>query len=268
MIRTSRLSYAIDGHVLIDNCSLEFPAASLTAVVGPNGAGKSTLMRLMTGDLRPSAGDVTLGDRPLAAWDLRTLAQYRAVVSQFNQVAFPFTCGEIVALGRAPHRRDETRDEHRSAVLNAMRRMDVVSLGARVFSSLSGGEQQRVAIARALAQIEPLAQPRQPRYLLLDEPTASLDLAHQYRLMKLLRELADEGLTVVVVLHDINLALAYADRVAVLKHGGVAASGGMQETLTAALVEDVFNVSASALSTANGRTLVFASQYTTGASAQ
>lgn len=264
MIRTSHLSYVVGGRALIDDCSLEFPAASLSAVLGPNGAGKSTLMRLMAGDLRPSAGDISLGERPLSAWDLKSLAQCRAVVSQFNQVAFPFTCTEIVALGRAPHRRDETRDAHRSAVQDAMRRMDVLSLGARVFASLSGGEQQRVAIARALAQIEPLTQTRQPRYLLLDEPTASLDLAHQYRLMTLLRELADDGLTVVVVLHDINLALAYADRVAVLNYGSVAATGDMQGTLTAALVQEVFKVSASAVATATGRTLVFASHCSTG----
>ncbi|MEQ8662280.1 MAG: heme ABC transporter ATP-binding protein [Gammaproteobacteria bacterium] len=257
MITTHALACAIDGTPLLSDCTLRFAAGRVSAVLGPNGAGKSTLLRLLAGDRRPDRGEVRLAGRPLATWTPVRLARRRAVVAQFNQVAFPFTVAEIVALGRAPWRRSETRHARAAAVSAALARMQVDKLAERLYPTLSGGEQQRVAIARALAQLD-YPRPRDARCLLLDEPSASLDLHHQHALMTLLRELAQQGFTVIAVLHDLNLALAYADDTILLERGRVIAAGTTAATLTAANVARVYRVDAERLQTPDGSAVIIA----------
>jgi len=257
VITTQELACEVGGRTLLSHCSLRFAAGRVTAVLGPNGAGKSTLLRLLAGDLRPARGEVRIGDRTVADWAPDALARTRAVVSQFNQVAFPFTVAEIVGLGRAPWRRRETRHERAAAIDAALARVRGGDLAARIYPTLSGGEQQRVAIARALAQLDyPRAEGA--RCLLLDEPSASLDLHHQHALMGLLRELAGQGMTVIAVLHDLNLALTYADETVLLEHGRVVAAGPTAQTLTPGNVERTYRIGAEQVRMPDGGTFIVA----------
>lgn len=205
------------------------------ALVGPNGAGKTTLLRLMAGQVAPLAGRVTVAGLEPATANRRDLARKVAVVSAQALVGFPYTVEEVILMGRSPHvdgfRLENDRDL--AVARAAMEAMDAAHLAARVFDSLSSGEKQRVAVARALAQ--------EPEVLLLDEPGAFLDIRHQVDLYDLLSDKARaEQLTVVSVLHDLNLAALYFDRVAMVAGGTIYAQGDADEVITYANVRAVF----------------------------
>ncbi len=230
---------------LLDGVSLGLVAGRVTAVIGPNGAGKSTLLRVLSGELAPGSGAVALLGRPLAAWPVGELARHRAVLPQESDLRFPFRVEEVVRLGRIPHPGGgDTAADHEFARA-ALARVDLAAFADRLYPTLSGGEKQRVHLARALAQLQPAPGEPSPaaRVLLLDEPTASLDLAHQHSVLALARSLARrEGVAVLAILHDLNLALAYADEVAVLARGRVVAAGPVVATLTPELVRHVFGL--------------------------
>ena len=219
----------------LDGVELTVRPGELYAVLGPNGAGKSTLIRLLTGVRAPEAGEVLFEGRPPGERGRRELARRLAVVAQREQVAFPLTVRDFVAMGRYPHLgpwRAE-RPEDRRAVEEAMRRCDLEGLAARSFSTLSGGERQLARVARALAQ--------EPRVLVLDEPTVSLDLRHEMEIFGLLRRLVDEeGVTVVVVTHHLNAAARAADRLLLLDGGRPAAEGTPERVLTRETVESAW----------------------------
>ena len=246
------------GRALLDDASLTLAPGRVTAVIGPNGAGKSTLLRAVTGDLRPDAGSVSILGRPLADWPVAELARHRAVLPQESDLSFPFRVEEVVRLGRIPHPGggDATlvevnplvRDpQDKIIALDCLAQVDLSALADRVYPTLSGGEKQRVHLARALAQLRPAPGVAAPaaRALLLDEPTASLDLSHQHEVLRLARALAErENVAVLAILHDLNLVLAYADDLVVLRRGRVVASGPVDETLTPELIREVFDVPA------------------------
>jgi iron complex transport system ATP-binding protein len=238
VIRAEGLCFRAGAARLVEEVSLEIRPGRMIALVGPNGAGKSTLLRMLAGELRPSAGRVSLDGRAFADWNAAALARRRAVVAQASQVDFPMSATEIVALGRIPHAGRCDRARHESLVWQALVAADAGGLAARAYATLSGGEQQRVQFARALAQI--LDSP-EDAYLLLDEPTASLDIAHQAQILRAARRLADLGAGVFVVLHDLNLAAAHADAVAMLSRGRIVALGAPDEVLTAERVETVYD---------------------------
>jgi iron complex transport system ATP-binding protein len=249
------LVYAVDGRRLLDGVSLELRPGQVHAVLGRNGAGKSTLLRLLAGELRPQSGQIVLNGRPLEAWPLRQRARQRAVLPQAESLRFGFTVEQVVALGRyaCPQHRPEV--EH-ALVLEALRMTGVEALAQRRYPSLSGGERARVQFARVLAQVwEPLP-PEEPetgglpRYLLLDEPTASLDLAHQHGCLVQARGFAAGGAGVLAVLHDPNLALRYANRVSVLENGRLLGQGPTREVLTRELLERAYGVGIELLQTA------------------
>ena len=243
VFQTDGVSLRRGGRLVLDQVSCAAHAGRVLAVLGPNGAGKSTLLRLLAGEFAPASGSVAFGGRALADWPLAELARRRAVVVQHSELAFPFTVREVVLLGRTPHpgRGDSPADQ--AAAVRALASVDLTDRAAQNFPTLSGGERQRVHFARALAQLD--GAPTGSRALLLDEPTASLDLAHQHAVLALARRLArSEGLAVLVVLHDLNLALGYADDVLVLRAGAVAATGPVAETITTALVRSVFGIDA------------------------
>ena len=223
-------SYAIDGKALVDGISLAFRPATLTALVGPTGAGKSTLLGLAAGDLTPTRGRVTLADRALARWPIRALARERAVLPQDHNVRFAFSVTEVVAMGRLPHPPDPAVDA--AIVSEALATADIVALADRDVQSLSGGEAARTAYARVLAQQTPL--------ILLDEPTAALDLAHQEALLRSARQRVRDGACIIAVLHDLNLAAGYADRIVVLRDGRTVADGTPREVLTRDRIEAVY----------------------------
>jgi iron complex transport system ATP-binding protein len=241
MIRAEALGVRIGRATLLDGVDLTVAPGCFTAVIGPNGAGKSTLMRCLSGERPPSSGTVSLDGAPIAAWDLVALARRRAVLPQQVTLDFPLTGREVVMLGRAPYRGVADAAADRRAVAMALAAADVVELADRPYPTLSGGEQQRIQFARVLAQIAGGSGPATaPSYLLLDEPTASLDLAHQTGILRVARGLADAGTGVLAILHDLNQATRFADHIVLLRRGRVFAAGPPAQVLTAATVEAVF----------------------------
>ncbi|CAL9640694.1 ABC transporter ATP-binding protein [Streptomyces sp. enrichment culture] len=235
-LRLDGISVVTDGRSLVSGLSLDVPDGQVVGLVGPNGSGKSTALRCVYRALRPSSGTVWVGEQELTRLPLRRSAQTVAAMTQDGGVDFDFTVEEVVALGRAPHLRGNQALSGRERALceRAMDRLDIGHLAHRGVLTLSGGERQRVLLARALVQ--------EPEILVLDEPTNHLDVRHQVELLSLLRE---SGLTVLVVLHDLNLAAAACDRIGVLRGGRLVASGAPAAVLTPELVGDVFGVRAS-----------------------
>ena len=217
-------------------CSID--SGKILGILGPNGSGKSTLLKLLARVLRPRSGTVELFGNPLSRLSQVEVAKQVALVPQETMQIFPFTIAEMVLMGRFPHHRGwggwhwEDSDDWRIAH-QAMEDLDVLHLGSRLVTDVSGGERQRAVIARALTQI--------PQVLLLDEPTAFLDLHHQLDIARILRRLNRErGLTVILVSHDLNLASQYCDRLMLLRHGQVVEVGSPLEVLRPDLLESVY----------------------------
>jgi iron complex transport system ATP-binding protein len=224
----------IEGKRILDSIDIEVLAGEVVALVGPNGAGKSTLLSVLSGDIRPNSGTVSIDGREIGSLKAIELARLRSVLTQENQLSFPFTVGQVVLMGRSPWARTPAFDVDEVVVAEAMVEMDVDQLVTRRFTALSGGEKARVSLARVLAQRTPV--------VLLDEPTASLDLSHQEDVMRAVRSLAAAGKAVIVVVHDLTLAAAYADRVALLSGGRLVSTGTPSEVLTEKRVAEVYGL--------------------------
>lgn len=232
-LRASGITVRVGGdRAILDEASIEIRAGEIHALVGPNGAGKSTLFGVLSGDVAPHSGTVSLDETPISGIRPQDLSRARGVLLQENAVSFPFSAEQVVRMGRAPWARTGAADEDDAVVAAAMASTEVTALASRAVTSLSGGERARVALARVLAQSTGI--------LLLDEPTAALDLKHHEDVMRLIRTQADAGIAVAIVLHDLNAALAHADRVTLLHGGRVAASGTAGEVLTAERIEAVY----------------------------
>ena len=221
LVEAAGLQVLLGGRPVVDGVDLTVAAGELVALVGPNGAGKTSVLGAVAGDLRPAAGRLGVAGRPVASWTATELAQRRAVVPQRVAVSFPFTARQVIAMGRSPWAGTPAEADDEEAVVAAAEATDVVHLLERRVPSLSGGEQARVALARALAQRTGL--------LLLDEPTAALDLHHQALVLGAVRRRVDGGAGALVVLHDLTAAAAWADRVVLLEGGRVAAVGAPAE---------------------------------------
>jgi iron complex transport system ATP-binding protein len=230
--KAASISVKLGGTTILDDITLDVNAGEVLALVGPNGAGKSTLLAALTGDVAVTSGTVMLAGRPLQTLSAKESARVRSAMLQETTISFPFSVREIVTMGRSPWRGTSHEDEDAAAIAEAMRHTDVVHLASRRFTSLSGGEKARVTLARTLAQ--------RTRLLLLDEPTAALDIRHQELVMAVARQRADAGDGVVIVMHDLNLAAAHADRVAVLSRGRVSAVGPPRAVLTSDLLSAVY----------------------------
>ena len=211
------------------------------AVIGANGAGKSTLLKALCGDLIPHQGVVDIDGRPLSSIPIGELARLRGVLPQYSSLAFPFSVIDVVLMGRHPHNNGNDGEEDRRYAREALRMVDMLHLSDRIYTTLSGGEAQRVQLARVLAQIWD-APPGDDRYLFLDEPTSSLDLAHQHGILAIARLLAAKGYGIFVVLHDLNLAAQYADRVLLLKDGRRLALGTPREVLSEERIAEGFGL--------------------------
>jgi iron complex transport system ATP-binding protein len=212
--------------------SAEFHSGELVAIVGPNGAGKSSMIALLAGDLAPTRGSVTMGGINVASIDSKELARRRAVMTQANDVTFPFSVRDVVEMGRYPWAEQSDPATDAAKIDAALDRVEVRYLADRKITALSGGERARVALARVLAQDTSI--------LLLDEPTAALDIRHQELVMQLLRDKARSGCLVVVVLHDLEAAAAFADRVVLIADSRIVAIGTPEEVLTPATLSDVY----------------------------
>ncbi|MTE16941.1 heme ABC transporter ATP-binding protein [Nocardia aurantiaca] len=231
-LRARKVSATRGDRTVLDGVDFPVVAGQIVALVGPNGAGKSTLLAALAGELELSGGSVELDGHALTHWTHLDMARRRAVLPQSHTVGFPFSAREVVAMGRSPWAHTPRQDEDHTIIAAAMAATDVEHFAARPFPALSGGERARVALARVLAQ--------DTATLLLDEPTAALDLGHQEQVLRLARDRAAAGAAVVVVLHDLGVAAAYADRVAVLEAGRIAADGPPREILTPELLSRVY----------------------------
>lgn len=229
---------------ILDGLNLELAPGEFLGVLGPNGAGKSTLLAAICGELPLERGEVLFDGQPLAALPPRERATKLALLPQESSLHFPFTVFEVVRLGRIPHPPSAGRDER--IVEESLRAAGAWHLADRLYPNLSGGERQRVQFARVLAQLAG-APEGEPQALLLDEPTSSLDLEHQHGILRVAKDLCARGIGVIAILHDLDLAAAYADRLLLLRGGKVFAEGDPWEVLTEERVGEVFGVRATVL---------------------
>ena len=241
MLRADSVSFAYHARapLVLDQVSIAVQGGDLVGLLGPNGSGKTTLLKILGGMLQPSTGDVQLDGRRLAGWSRRQLARQIAVVPQETHATLDFAALDIVLMGRYAHLGPFALEGAADLEIarEALAATGTADLETRPFATLSGGEKQRVVIASALAQASDL--------LLLDEPTASLDLGYQLEIASLLQRLSrDRGATMVVCTHDLNFAAALCGRIVLLKKGRVLAQGPTAETLTAATIRDTYGVDA------------------------
>lgn len=218
---------------ILDEASLDLLPGRVTAIIGPNGAGKSTLLAVASGQRRPQEGVVMLGQEDLSRVPARLAARRRAVMPQNSTVAFPFTVRDVVAMGRTPWGRGP-QDER--IIDDVLEQNELTGLSGREVTTLSGGERQRVAFARVVVQATPL----EGQVILLDEPTAAMDVAHAEHTLSLVRGLAAQGAAVGVVLHDLDAAVAYADALVLMEHGRIRMQGEVDRVCRAEVLSAVY----------------------------
>lgn len=236
------LGFAAGGRKLVDGATLDLLPGRTTILIGPNGAGKSSLLKLMTGEAKPSVGTVLVDGAPLGGIPAWRLACQRSVMAQHARLVFPFSVYEVASLGVDGIGRALPRQRREALVGECLAAAGVLDLAGRRYQTLSGGEQQRVQFARVLCQLQAGASVAQRQALFLDEPIASLDLCHQLALLDMARSIAARGVAVLIVLHDLNLAVTYADHLVVMDRGRIIAQGAPAATLDDALLRQVFRV--------------------------
>ena len=234
-IQTEGVKFDIGNKNILKGISIDVNSQEIIGIIGPNGSGKSTFLKCIYRTLKPSSGIIKLGDINLDGIKLKESAKKMAVVSQHNYYDFDFSVGEMVLMGRSPHKKMMERDSYRDyEIMNdALKRVDMLHFKDRNFNSLSGGEQQRIILARALAQ--------ETDCLILDEPTNHLDIKYQLQLMNIVKSLDIE---VIAAIHDLNIAAMYCDKIYVLKDGRIVAYGTPKEVLTKELIKEVYEVDA------------------------
>ncbi|MDO6525961.1 heme ABC transporter ATP-binding protein [Motilimonas sp. 1_MG-2023] len=238
-LQVSHLSYQVQQQTLVDDISFALKHGELCVVLGPNGAGKSSLLKLISGEIGLAGHNIRLFGQPRDIWPDGLLAQHLAILPQHSQLSFAFSALEVAQLGglSLPVSQDKIR---RIAEQN-MQATDVLHLAQRAYPSLSGGEKQRVHLARVLTQ---LSRANNHGLLILDEPTSALDLAQQHKVLQLCQRLCQQGITVLMVLHDLNLAAQYADRILLLKSGQLRVDSAPTEALTTENIEQIYQYSA------------------------
>ncbi|MGJ1227872.1 heme ABC transporter ATP-binding protein [Sphingobacterium siyangense] len=238
MLRVEKINYEVNGRKLLKDITFQVRKGEILAVLGANGAGKSTLMGVLCGEKKPDSGAVHLNGKALSAYEPAALAKCRALLSQQQQMTLSFNVEEIVLMGRYPHYKNTPKHQDYKIVAETMELCGVSAFAERDFLSLSGGEQQRVHLARILAQIwdNPDA------LLLLDEPISALDLHYQQKVLAIARALARKGFMVVLIVHDVNFAAMYADRILMLKNGRKLFHGTPVEVLAQKEIYTIFSV--------------------------
>lgn len=242
LIEARDVSRVVGRRALVDRVSLTVEPGETVVLLGPNGAGKTTFLRMLAGELSPSNGTIAWEGAPIARWKPRSLAAKRAVMSQSHPPTFPFSVFEVISIGLEGIGAGCDRRRRLAAIDEALTAADLTALAAADYGTLSGGERQRVQFARALAQLRIGGLSERRQVLFLDEPVASLDLCHQLALMDRAADLAAEGIAVVAVLHDLNLAVRYADRLIVLAEGRVRGIGTPASVVGPQLLRDVFGI--------------------------
>ncbi len=239
-LQLSNVSTYINAELSLHEIELNLNAGEVVAIVGPNGAGKTSLLRAICSEMRLTEGEISFAGEDINQWSLERKAKALAVLPQRSSLEFPFTVSEVVAMGRIPH--SSSHQHNQEIVAEALELVDCSQFADRFYINLSGGEKQRVQLARVAAQIWNASETH--RCLILDEPSSSLDLAHQEMVLNLIRNFSQQGVAVLTVLHDLNLASKCADRILVLHQGQVVACGPPEEVVTEELLANVFDINA------------------------
>ena len=232
MLSAQNIAFTVGRHTIIEPLDIDFKAGEMTALVGPNGAGKSSLLQILSGEI-PSHGVIAYGDKSTSDIDITEMAFHRAVLSQSNVLSFAFTVREVVTLGLLIPDAEHIVDKV----------LDVTELAKKQhenYLTLSGGQKQRCHMARVLAQIYTAMQAGYKPVVFLDEPTAALDITHEHAVLNIAKQLTRDGLAVIIVLHDLNVASQYADRVVILQQGQIFADGTVAKTMTKQNLEAVY----------------------------
>lgn len=236
MYQGSKISFRIRDKIILRDINIVLQPGVFTAVVGPNGAGKSTLLKTLAYEHPLFQGDVSINGKPVQTYSAKALSLVRAVLPQHSQVQFSFTVEQIIRLGRHAHR--STKFENDSVVEEVMTLTGTAPFRERSYQTLSGGERQRVQLARVFAQV--WEETVYPRYILLDEPTSSLDIAQQQLIFNLARQVCERNIGVMAVVHDLNQAVQFADQLYFMRDGKVTAAGEAQKVFTKSNIEETF----------------------------
>ena len=243
MLKAENISWKVGNKFLLSETSVDFEAGKFHVVMGANGAGKSTLLKILAGNQKPSTGHVYLNGLQLASINKKGLAQKRAVLSQQYHVTFPISVMDIVLMGRYPYFGQNPQAEDKAICIEAMRTLEVEDLADRDYNSLSGGEAQKVQMSRVLAQIGNTKNGEQ-KILFLDEPVSHLDLRYQHQLLQVAKSLTQQSITVIAVLHDINLALSFASRILFMKKGAIVHEVTDPYAVSPQIIKEVFDINA------------------------
>ena len=241
-INISSLTYEVDNKKILNEISLKIELGEVLCVLGPNGSGKSTLVNLISGNFEATRGDIFFDKVDLKKISIEDRAFTRSVMSQLQPIAFDFSVKEIVEMGWVDRGESEYADQFDDAVNEVIGKCGVKDLIDRNFNTLSGGEQRRIHFARTLLQLWRPSNSNDPKYLFLDEPTANLDLTYEIKLLNIVKEVAQEGAGVMLVLHDLNLAAKFSDKVAILKGGSIIDIGLPKDVLKSTLLSDIYEI--------------------------
>ena len=236
------VSLKLDNRQILKDVSLEINEGEIVSVIGPNGAGKSTLLNVLTGDISPDSGNTTYDNKQLNKISIQERAFTRSVMSQMQTLVFNFNVKDVVEMGWLQRGNSDFSSNFSMAFEAVTTECNVNNLVHRKFNSLSGGEQRRVHFARTLLQLWRPSQSNDPRYLLLDEPTANLDLSSEMLLMNILKARASSNVGILVILHDLNLASHFADKIAIMKGGEIKAFGKPEEIMTDDFLTSIYEV--------------------------
>lgn len=241
MLQAEKINYRIASKLALKEISFEVIPGKLMVILGANGAGKSTLLKILSGTIKADSGAILLNKMPLRFWQQKDMATFSAVLQQQHQLQLPFSVYEVVMMGRYPHFKTRETKSDEEIVGNVLHKTGIHHLKNRNYLTLSGGEQQRVQLARVLAQISGGEQSG-ARFLFMDEPSNNLDIRHQHSTLKIAKEFAQKGNCVIAVLHDLNLALQYADKIALLKNGAMKGYGNPIDVITDEIISEVYDV--------------------------
>jgi len=252
MIEATSISYQVSGKYLVRPLSVTFHAGEMAVIMGANGAGKSTLLKLLTGALKPSSGNVLYKNKDLSAYTSEELAKERAVLSQSYQLNFPISVSDIIMMGRYPYFNTSPTLHDQAIFDSAIYTLGIKHLLDRDYNTLSGGEAQKVQMARVLAQVWQ-SKGDNPKTLYLDEPVSSLDMKYQHEILGISKRFAEAGNAVVTVLHDVNLALQYADRIYFMKEGELIYTHAVGGNIDLESLYQIFDVRFERMNTETGR---------------
>lgn len=257
MLRAHNISYAIGDKLLVKDINLTMKAGEVNVIMGQNGAGKSTLLKILAGSIKHYGGEALINNRNILGYSQGELAKLRAVLSQHYEIFFPITVDEIVMMGRYPHFKSSPGKIDIDICIEAMELMGILELRNRDYNTLSGGEAQKTQMARVLAQIwQDKDTEQSPKILFLDEPVSSLDLHYQHHIMQVAKDFAARGNLVAAVLHDINLAVSYAERIIFMKDGKILKCYNSGEKIENEVVSRVFDIKThSIINPVNGKQL-------------